>query len=172
MWELDDIRHASTLVAGGKVRGVHTVGQSYRVGRRYRIGDTIVFDFEDQLVVARDQGVPVKVFTGASAGVAMLRWQDVAVDDTEGRLSQLCRWVVEADASGLRYGLSIPGVDIPPDSGDGHRERCLEAIVHEKAVHAMPTRQNGQLARVVSLGLEVREHTDHRSTLEVSAHLR
>ena len=51
----------------------------------------------------------------------------MTVDDTEARLSQLCRWVVEADANGLRYGLAIPGVDIPPDSGDGHRERCLEA---------------------------------------------
>lgn len=78
--------------------------------------------------VARDQGVPVKVFSGTRSGVTVLRWQDVTADDTEARLSQLCRWVVDADAAGLRYGLSLPGVDIPPDSGDGHRHRCLQAL--------------------------------------------
>jgi len=78
--------------------------------------------------VARDQGVPVKIFTGANPGVTVLRWQDVAGADSEARLSQLCRWVVDADARDLRYGLVLPGVDIPPDSGDAHRHRCLEAL--------------------------------------------
>lgn len=78
--------------------------------------------------VARDQGVPVKVFTGANAGVTVLRWQDAAGADTEARLSQLCRWVLDADAADLRYGLDLPGVDIAPDSGDAHRGRCLEAL--------------------------------------------
>jgi uncharacterized protein (DUF58 family) len=78
--------------------------------------------------VARDQGVPVKIFTGANSGVTVLRWQDVAGGDTEARLSQLCRWVVDADTADLRYGLALPGVDIPPDSGDAHRHRCLEAL--------------------------------------------
>lgn len=78
--------------------------------------------------VARDQGVPVKIFTGADAGEIVLRWQDVAGADTEARLSQLCRWVLDAHEGDLRYGLSLPGVDIPPDSGDTHRHRCLEAL--------------------------------------------
>ncbi len=78
--------------------------------------------------VARGQGVPVKVFSGAASGVAVLRWQDVTGGDTEARLSQLSRWVVDADARGLRYGLCLPGVDVPADSGDRHRHRCLEAL--------------------------------------------
>lgn len=82
--------------------------------------------------VAREQGVPVKVFSGASSGVIMLRWEDVTAADPEARLSQLCRWVLAADAGGLRYGLSLPGAGIPPDSGEDHREHCLEALaLHE-----------------------------------------
>ena len=83
--------------------------------------------------VAREQSVPVKVFGGASAGLARLRWEDAA-GDTEARLSQLCRWVLDADAAGLRYGLALPGVEIPPGDGDAHRERCLEALaLYEEA---------------------------------------
>lgn len=78
--------------------------------------------------VARDQGMPVKMFGGASAGVARLRWQDVAHSDDEARLSQLCRWVLEAHARGLRYGMELPGTDIPIDGGDEQRRRCLEVL--------------------------------------------
>ncbi len=78
--------------------------------------------------VAREQGVPVKVFSGATSEITVLRWQDVTGGDTETRLSQLSRWVLDADARNLRYGLCLPGVEIPPDSGDEHRHRCLEAL--------------------------------------------
>jgi uncharacterized protein (DUF58 family) len=78
--------------------------------------------------VARGQRMPVKVFSGATSGVIMLRWQDVVADDTESRLSQLSRWVVDADAQGLRYGLCLPGVDLPADGSHTHRQRCLEAL--------------------------------------------
>ncbi len=78
--------------------------------------------------VARGQGIPVKVFSVAASGFNVLRWQDVAGGDTEARLSQLCRWVLDSHAQSLRYGLCLPGVDIPADSGEAHRRRCLEAL--------------------------------------------
>jgi len=78
--------------------------------------------------VARDQGVPVKIFSGGASGVTVLRWQDVIPGDTEARLSQLCRWILDSHAQGLRYRLCLPGVDIPADSGELHRHRCLEAL--------------------------------------------
>ena len=78
--------------------------------------------------VARGQGVPVKVFSGATSGVTWLRWQDVSADDTETRLSQLSRWIVDAEDQNLRYGLSLPGLDVPADSGLAHRQRCLQAL--------------------------------------------
>jgi uncharacterized protein (DUF58 family) len=78
--------------------------------------------------VAREQGVPVKVFSGAAAGLTLLRWQDVGGGDTESRLSQLSRWVLDAHEKRLRYGLCLPGVEIAADSGEQHRRRCLEAL--------------------------------------------
>ena len=78
--------------------------------------------------VARGRGVPVKLFSGAQSGATWLRWQDVADSDVEGRLSQLCRWVLDAEERDLLYALSIPGFDIAPGSGDRHRRECLQAL--------------------------------------------
>lgn len=47
---------------------------------------------------------------------------------TEAKLSRLCAWVLQADRIGARYGLRLPGQEIPPDAGPGHRQRCLEAL--------------------------------------------
>src|SRR5256885_10961236 len=44
------------------------------------------------------------------------------------RLSQLARWVIEAEAHGERYGVALPGVLLPPDRGPEHRHRCLAAL--------------------------------------------
>ena len=46
----------------------------------------------------------------------------------EHRLSRLCAWVLEAQEQGLDYGLRLPGVEIAPAQGVGHRRRCLEAL--------------------------------------------
>lgn len=78
--------------------------------------------------VAREQGLPVKLFSGASEGDLMLRFEDVEATHTEARLSQLCRWVLDADAGGFRYGLSLPDAGIPPCDGEAHRHACLKAL--------------------------------------------
>lgn len=79
-------------------------------------------------VAARQQGLPVKLFSGANAGELVLRWSDVAAPRLEARLSQLCRWLVDADAAGSRYGLEIPGVSLAPADGEAHRHACLRAL--------------------------------------------
>jgi uncharacterized protein (DUF58 family) len=48
--------------------------------------------------------------------------------DTEARLSRLTRWVIDAHAAGLSFGLRLPGAELLPASGDAQRERCLEAL--------------------------------------------
>ncbi len=78
--------------------------------------------------VARDQGVPVKIFSGATGDTTTFHWQDVADADTESRLSQLCRWIVDAEERSLRYGLVLPGVEIPAGRGEKHLRRCLQAL--------------------------------------------
>lgn len=48
--------------------------------------------------------------------------------DTESRLSQLTRWVLDADRSREPYALVLPGLRIDAGLGDRHREACLRAL--------------------------------------------
>ncbi len=48
--------------------------------------------------------------------------------DSEQRLARLCAWVLQADRLALQYGLRVPGVEVPPASGEAHKRRCLEAL--------------------------------------------
>ncbi|MGZ5182957.1 MAG: DUF58 domain-containing protein [Ramlibacter sp.] len=48
--------------------------------------------------------------------------------DAEARLARLAAWVLQADKLGLDYGLRLPGQQLPPDTGEAHRRRCLEAL--------------------------------------------
>lgn len=114
-------------------RGALGTGEDEFAGLRdYRQGDSA--RRVHWKAVAREQGIPVKVFSGADSGVTLLRWQDVSRGDVETRLSQLSRWVLDADEKNLRYGLCLPGVDIAADNGERHRHRCLEALaLYEEA---------------------------------------
>lgn len=46
----------------------------------------------------------------------------------EARLSQLCRWILDAEQSGVSYGLRLPHLIIPTAIGITHQRRCLEAL--------------------------------------------
>jgi uncharacterized protein (DUF58 family) len=48
--------------------------------------------------------------------------------DVERRLSQLARWVLDAQAAGSRYGLRLPGWQRAPARGALHRHECLKAL--------------------------------------------
>jgi uncharacterized protein (DUF58 family) len=77
---------------------------------------------------AREQGLLVKLFSGANAGDLLLRFADVNADGIEARLSQLCRWVLDAEAGSFRYGLEFPGNSLDTGDGDAHRHGCLRAL--------------------------------------------
>lgn len=51
-----------------------------------------------------------------------------ALAHPEQQLSRLCAWVLRADQLGLRYGLRLGGLDISPDHGPQHLQRCLRAL--------------------------------------------
>lgn len=57
-----------------------------------------------------------------------LDWQQASGLPGEARLSRLTAWVLLADRSGAAYGLRLPHLEIEPDTGDAHRQRCLEAL--------------------------------------------
>ena len=71
----------------------------------------------------------VRQYEGGDFGELALDWNDLPGNwDAEQRLSRLTRWVLEADAIGVRYALRIPGATLSPDAGPAHRARCLEAL--------------------------------------------
>ncbi len=82
--------------------------------------------------LARGQGLHTKDFRAPLAESIWLDWDKFAPHDVETRLSLMCRATLDAEDSGLTYGLRLPGVVLEPDSGALHRHRCLEALaLHE-----------------------------------------
>ena len=70
----------------------------------------------------------VKQFADSSDEQLWLDWDALGALDTEERLSQLTRWVLDADNGSLAYGLHLPALRLAPDSGPAHRQRCLQAL--------------------------------------------
>jgi uncharacterized protein (DUF58 family) len=86
---------------------------------------------------AREQGLQVKLYAGTAVTSHSFDWESLSGLGTEARLSQLCRWVEDAYAAGRAFGLRLPGVEIAPNVGPGHRQRCLTALAlfDERAAH-------------------------------------
>ncbi|HSH41225.1 MAG TPA: DUF58 domain-containing protein [Arenicellales bacterium] len=76
---------------------------------------------------AASQALVTKQFGGADSEELWLDW-DATTGDSEARLSQLTRWVCDAEREGLVYGLRMPGRRIEPGSGPGHRHQCLRLL--------------------------------------------
>lgn len=70
----------------------------------------------------------VKTFVSPQSDVVWLDWRQLTGLDPEARLSQMARWVLDADRLAVGYGLELPGLRIPPASGPIQRIRCLNAL--------------------------------------------
>ncbi|AOV16943.1 hypothetical protein BJI67_07570 [Acidihalobacter aeolianus] len=78
---------------------------------------------------ARSDSLVSKQFVvGSDRETLWLRWEDLPAMDTEARLSLLCRRVLDADADGQEYALSLPDRVVPPGQGPLQRRRCLDAL--------------------------------------------
>jgi uncharacterized protein (DUF58 family) len=77
---------------------------------------------------AREQGLHVKVYAGTAVTSYLFDWESLPGLDVEARLSQICRWVEDAHLAGRAFGLKLPGLEIAPNVGSSHRQRCLTAL--------------------------------------------
>ncbi len=78
---------------------------------------------------AKGQGLYSKQYSDGGASQEI--WLDYAAtrsDHNEQRLSQLCRWVIDADQAGMVFGFRLPGFTLQPGSGPAHCRKCLEAM--------------------------------------------
>jgi len=82
---------------------------------------------------AKDQTLLTKQFSGENHSEIWLDWNLLPHLDIESRLSQLACWVVEAQKAFVDFGLRLPGLEIPPASGEHHQHQCLLALAEFKA---------------------------------------
>ena len=107
--------------------GIKTGTDDFTGFKTYRPGDSI--RNIDWKVYARGQELLVKRFSGRGSDKLLLKWDQCAhIKDVEGRLSQLCLWVIEADQQGFYYGIEIPSVKSGIDYGEAHKHKCLRAL--------------------------------------------
>lgn len=88
--------------------------------------------------VAKGQTVQSKQYTAYADRSVWLDWDLFPGQGREERLSFLCYWVLEFDASNEEYGLRLPGVVIEPDCGAKHREAVLKELAQYQAVRGEP----------------------------------
>jgi uncharacterized protein (DUF58 family) len=80
-------------------------------------------------LAARSDELSVKQFEAAGGGELMLDFEALPpAMDLEARLSRLARWVLDADAAHVRYGVRLPDAMIFVGNGAQHREQCLTAL--------------------------------------------
>jgi len=112
---------------GGSTPAVHRAGDEEWAGlREFRDGDS-----PRQVAwaaYARGRGLLVKTYESPAAHHRFFDLATVPGTDLEQRLEQLAAWIVAAHARGERYGLRLDGAEVPPDSGNEHRERCLDGL--------------------------------------------
>lgn len=82
----------------------------------------------DWKALARRDVLLTKTFDGAQGDPALLLEWNQLESEEETRLSQLCRWVLDAESEGRDYALLLPSLMIDPGKGLTHRGRCLQAL--------------------------------------------
>jgi uncharacterized protein (DUF58 family) len=78
--------------------------------------------------LARGAPLLVKDHAGASGTPVVFELDQVTDRDLEQRLSQITRWILEAEQRARAFGLSLPGNGIIPATGALQRRRCLTAL--------------------------------------------
>jgi uncharacterized protein (DUF58 family) len=116
----------SHALAGESSQAKASDGGEYEGVRAYRRGDTLKRVVWKK--VARSGELVSRDTSAAAARELWLDYQAAALPGVEQKLSRLAAWVVAADRAGVPHGLKLPGVEIAPAHGDGHRVRLLEAL--------------------------------------------
>jgi uncharacterized protein (DUF58 family) len=94
--------------------------------REYRHGDS-----QRQIAwksSARADRLLVREYESAVARDIALDWSHLPPMPYEARIRRLARWVMDAERSGSRYSLRIPGESIASARGAEHRHACLRAL--------------------------------------------
>jgi uncharacterized protein (DUF58 family) len=94
--------------------------------RNYQFGDSP--KRVDWKASSREQGLLIKQFQGEVSSTLWLDFNATTGNNLELRISQLTRWVVDANAQKLKFGLRLPQLNIQPNTGDIHYHQCLTVL--------------------------------------------
>jgi len=95
--------------------------------RVYQRGDSLNHIAWKQM--ARTGTVMTKEFDGGEGlRQTILSYQDLKGSNTEHKLSQLCRWILDCHQKQLKYSLELPRKTIAAAQGEAHKETCLQAL--------------------------------------------
>jgi uncharacterized protein (DUF58 family) len=98
----------------------------YLGSRNYRPGDSP--RQIDWKAFARERGLVVKQFGGDQGQEVWIDWSRLAAPDPEVRLGLLTRQILDVSASGVRFGLRLPGAIEGLAQGAAHVQRCLARL--------------------------------------------
>lgn len=112
------------------LRGYHKGSEDFSGLTTYNPGDSL--RHIHWKAYAREQGLQTKKFAGNNDQELWLDWRTMTNNSTETKLSQLSKWVDEADKTEINYGLWLPGKRIAPSLGPMHKQHCLETLALHK----------------------------------------
>ena len=117
----------ANITANGNAT-IHGLGSDDFAGLRpYAAGDPVrAIAWKS---VAQERELMIKRFHGQGAARIVLSWSATRnLPDLEARISQLCRWVLDACEAGHSFALELPGVSRGFAQGREHRDDCLRVL--------------------------------------------
>lgn len=117
--------------AQGSSAARHAVAGDFDGVRSYRRGDPLKLVVWKKAATALASGSDALLVRDNQQNLQQELWLDerhAGLADREARLSRLAAWVLQADASGCRFGLRLASRSIPPDQGTPHVQACLRAL--------------------------------------------
>lgn len=100
--------------------------EDYLGSRGYRPGDST--RHIDWKAFARERGLLVKQYGGEEGDEIWIDWSRLSAPDPEVRLGILARQVLDAGATGARFGLRLPGAVEGLARGPAHVQGCLARL--------------------------------------------
>lgn len=128
--ELNQIKPLSPD-SGAEGETAYTQGDEEFAGHKaYQVGDSP--KCVDWKASSRGIGMLTKQYHGQGTNSIWLDWNELEhlnlQLNAEQKISLLTRWVVDAYASNLQYGLRLPTLTIQPANSDAHYHQCLSAL--------------------------------------------
>lgn len=106
--------------------GVRHEGDDFGGTRLWRTGESQ--RHIDWKAAARNPTLLTKQWSGETDEILYFDWEALPFLETEGRLSQLAKWIVSAERNFETYELRLPGKTIRAGRGERHFHECLRAL--------------------------------------------